>query len=104
MKDQVTYITPKVSTLLELVHVDTMSVKKGVYTARLGYFYTHGGTHEKFAAHIKESIPGAEIIESWNHWATFRGGASTANSSHWGVKFRIRALENKLPGVGKKVP
>lgn len=69
--------------------VDTLSQKNGVFTARVEFFYRHGQTSEDLANHIKRAIPNATIIDSGEVWKAFRGGATTANSSHWWVKFIV---------------
>lgn len=68
---------------------DTISKKSGIFTVRKSYFYTHGGTTQKIVNIVKSKIPSAKIIDSGDHWAAFRGGASVANQSHWYVKFTI---------------
>ena len=62
----------------------TMS-KDGVFTLRVGFFYTHGRTSEKLAAEIVAAVPGTEVIEhheAWNAWP---------KDSYWEVKFRLPA-------------
>ena len=73
--------------------VDTVSHKNGVFTVRREFFYTHGRTAASLAAAITKLIPGAVITDSGEVWKPFRGGASTANSSHWYVKFTITPKE-----------
>jgi hypothetical protein len=67
--------------------VDTVSHKNGVFTVRLGFFYRHGHTSAQLAETIMAAIPGAEVIDHWETWKDFKGGASIAAQSHWGAKF-----------------
>ena len=71
------------------VYVSTLSQRDGVFTVRKEYFYRHGYDEDKFAAAVLKAIPCAVIVDKGDHWAAFRGNASTARSSHWWVKFRI---------------
>ena len=73
----------------DLISVDTLSLKNGVFTARRGFFYTHGGSSEKLAARIQAALPQAVILDQGEVWKAFRGGASVANQSHWFVKFTL---------------
>jgi len=70
-------------------NADSISIRKGIYTVRRGYFYSSGGSAEKFAARVQAAFPNARILESGNHWTPFRGGAKLANSTHWFVKFTL---------------
>jgi hypothetical protein len=79
-----------------VLSVDGCSKHKGVFTARRGYFYTHGGTAEKFRDKIVEALPGANVIDYGDHYASFRGGASLSKQSHWWVKFTLDELPEEL--------
>lgn len=70
---------------------DSLSQSAGVWTARRGFFYTHGKTSADFVGRIKEALPEAEIVDSGTVDKPFRGGGSTAANSHWWVKFRVKA-------------
>ena len=52
-----------------------------------GFFYTMGGTAEKYAAMVQRAFPYANILDSGEVWKPFNGGASVARSSHWYVTF-----------------
>ncbi len=71
------------------VHFHSISKRKDVFTIRKTYFYTHGGSSEKFKDRVVAAIPNVKILEHFNNWAPFSGGSSVANSSHWCVKFSI---------------
>lgn len=82
--------------------------KAGNYVARLEFFYRNGGTADSFAACVLKAVPGAVILNKWETWKPFRGGASTANSSHWGVEFQVPAAaeaqqKSSLTGSGAAV-
>jgi hypothetical protein len=73
----------------EALGTGTVSRKSGVYTVRRGFFYTHGRTSQMLADHVLAVFPAATIIEHYEVWKPFRGGASVANNSHWCVKFTL---------------
>lgn len=64
--------------------------KKGNIVIRRGFFYKHKGTAEKFADEICKKLHNAgieyKVIDKGEHWASFRGGASLRNQSHWWVE------------------
>lgn len=72
-----------------LPNFDSYSVKGGVFTVRREFFYTHGVTAKHQVLSVKKHIPNAVIVDSGEVWKPFRGGATTANSSHWFVKFTV---------------
>jgi hypothetical protein len=79
-----------------VIGIDSLSKRGDVFTARLGYFYTHGKNAEDFATSVQERVQNylgigskVKIVDSGDHWAPFRGGASTAKSSHWWVRFKV---------------
>lgn len=71
----------------KLKDFDTYSVRKGIFTVRKEFYYPHGRHIDYFELKIKEAFPDAKIVDSAEIWKSFRGGASTADSSHWFVKF-----------------
>ena len=73
----------------EILNADTCSLKAGVYTARWGFFYRHGGSAEVKCNRVKAVFPAALIHDSGEVWKAFNGGASVANQSHWFVKFAL---------------
>jgi hypothetical protein len=77
------------STVREALHPDTLSCKSNVYTARWGFFYTHGRTAERYVDAVKKAFPEAVILGSGEVWKNFRGGASVAQQSHFYVKFSV---------------
>jgi len=49
--------TKQVKTALLLAGADKVTASKdGTFTARLGYFYTHGNTAAKFETHLRKSV------------------------------------------------
>ena len=77
----------------EKVGADTISKKEGVYTIRRSYFYSHGFDQNKFAEGVLRQFPNAKIIDSGNHYASFRGCDSVAKGSHFWVKFILNENE-----------
>lgn len=73
----------------EKLHPDTASYREGVFTIRDEFFYTHGRTAEHLVKQVLSQFPTAVIHDSGEVWKAFRGGASTAQSSHWFVKFSV---------------
>lgn len=71
------------------VYPDQLTLRSGIFTARWGYFYRHGRSASRYEDQIREVFPSAEIIDSGDHWAPFKGGASIHNSSHFYVKFKL---------------
>ena len=67
--------------------------KKGTFVARRTFFYRHGCNETMFQAQIEGRLKAAgltyQVVEAYEHWAPFNGGASVARSSHWGVEFTV---------------
>ena len=79
-----------VSALRAAKFIDSVGSKQnGDIIARRGFFYRNGKSSETFDAHVRNLLEQAglsdkyHIVESGEIWKPFRGGASTANSSHW---------------------
>lgn len=75
--------------LKEKTGVDTVSKKGDVYTVRKEFFYTGGKSATDLANRVLAAFPDAKIVDKGETWKPFKGGASTANSSHWWVKFTL---------------
>ncbi len=69
--------------------IDGCSIRNGVVTIRIGFFYTHGRTTQTWVDKVKESFPTATIVDSGEVWKPFKGGASLKAQSHWFVKFTV---------------
>ena len=80
-----------------MIHADSISKKGDIYTARRGFFYTHGGSSDAFAERIKNTFPNAVILDHGEQWRPFRGGATVAQGSHWWVKFKLVDSQGGLP-------
>jgi len=82
-------ITKEVKDLLAAgqVYPDSVSMRKGVVTIRRGFFYSMGGNSEKFRAKVDAALKDSKFktVDDGEQWASFRGGASVANSTHWWV-------------------
>ncbi len=76
-------------TVRSALYPDTASIKNGIFTVRWWFFYRSGGSAEKCTAQVKATFPTATILEAEEVWKPFRGGASTAQQSHWFVKFTV---------------
>lgn len=75
----------------------SVSVRKGVYTVRRGFFYRHDMDSQKLANTCEKAIPGCTIIDHGEVWKPFRGGAELRNSSHFWVKFTIAQTGSPQP-------
>lgn len=75
--------------LKDKLHMDTISIRKGIITVRRSFFYTHGVHVDTYVALVKAVCPDAFILDSGEVWANFRGGASIAQGSHYYVKFEL---------------
>lgn len=73
----------------ETLHASTCSLRAGVYTARWGFFYSHGRTAETAVQRVLATFPHAHVVDSGEVWKPFSGGAPTAKQSHWWVKFTL---------------
>jgi len=75
-----------------MIGIDTVSQKNGVFTARRSFFYKHGKDHMSFADAVADQLKSSgfkvSIIDSGEHDAPFRGGAPVAQQSHFWVRFR----------------
>lgn len=74
----------------DAIGADTLSFREGIFTARRGFFYSHGGSSNQFAEKIRNRIKNAVILDHGEVWKPFRGGAPVAKQSHWWVKFTTR--------------
>lgn len=74
---------------------DQVSKKKdGSFVARRGYFYRNGMNEIAFKERIVDVLTAAgvnfHIVEYYDHWASFNGGAALARSSHFAVVFTVQ--------------
>jgi hypothetical protein len=72
-------------------NVDSVGKNKvGGIVVRRGFFYRNGMSCEKFTAQVQALLTKAglefKIVRDGEHYAPFRGGATTAQSSHWYVE------------------
>lgn len=84
----------KIRTVLKELNPDTIGTKKnGAILCRWGYYYRHGKTDLAFAEAVKSKLDENDIdysdIDSGDHWTSFKGGASVANSSHFWVEIKL---------------
>ena len=76
--------------LRDAVYADSFGRDRaGDFVVRRGFYYRNGGTAERFRDQVAAQLESAGIkftvVNCGEHWAPFRGGASTRNSSHWYV-------------------
>ena len=78
--------------LNEVIVAEQISKKRdgsGHFIFREGYFYRHGNSLQRFADKIASQLNDQgfefEIIDQGDHWTSFNGSASVANSSHFWV-------------------
>ena len=82
----------KITTMKEIkekISADSYSRKGEIITVRDGFFYTLGKTTQNLIDKVLNAFPNANIIDSGEHWTSFRGGAPLNKSSHWFVKFSL---------------
>jgi hypothetical protein len=77
------------------IGADTLSKSGGHYIVRKQYFYRMGNSEENLKNNVLKVFPNAKIVEIGDHYASFRGGASVAASSHFWVKFDVTIEEIK---------
>lgn len=76
------------------LYPDTIGTKKGGnILCRWGYFYSHGKTSIQYVEKVTKLLDQHHIqhriVNNGDHWVAFRGGASTANQSHFYVEIKI---------------
>ena len=84
----------KLKDLKDKVSCDMISKKRnGNILFRQGFFYTGGVTAGQFKVRISDRLDALgvtyEVVEAYQTWKPFKGGASIANQSHWGCEVRI---------------
>lgn len=73
---------------------DQISRKQnGNFIARREFYYTYGRTAQPYVEFVQNALPTATIVSSGEVWKPFRGGAGSANSSHWYVEFTFKQEE-----------
>ena len=82
--------------------VDTILKKNDVYTIRQGFFYRMERSEEKLMANVLSVYPNAELIDSGEHYAAFRGGQTIAKGSHFWVKFKLNDVVEKKGDGGSQ--
>lgn len=71
---------------------DSVSKRRdGSIVIRRGFYYRHGVDAESYRIEVCKVLNKCDgmpyALKDWGeHWTTFRGGASIANSSHWFVE------------------
>jgi hypothetical protein len=80
-----------VSIVKDKVMADSVGKNKaGNVVVRKGYFYTQGKTVVDFEDRVVRAMSAAghpvRVVDRGTVWKPFRGGATTANQSHWWVE------------------
>lgn len=79
--------------ILGIVNPEALTKYRGVYTYRVGFYYTFGNDHRKVRDSITEALNKAGIdavvISSGEQFKPFRGGDTLKQGSHWWVNFQI---------------
>lgn len=82
-----------VTALEEIVSADNITKRNGIFTIRKGFFYTMGGSADKFRDSVEAELINHDIrfetIEADEVYKAFKGGAPIVKQSHWYVKVRI---------------
>jgi hypothetical protein len=71
---------------------DSVSKRRdGSIVIRRGFYYRHGQDAESYRIAVTKKLNACDgmpynLKDYGEHWTTFRGGASLANSSHWFVE------------------
>lgn len=97
MAKQAKNISEVTTTDLEknLIGVDQISKRNGIFTARRSYFYGLCESGESLVKRIQEQLPTAKIIDWGNHYvAKFIGGAPITKQSHYWVKFSLNSISS----------
>lgn len=61
----------KTQRIQDQIIADKCSLRKGIYTAKWFFFYSHGATAQSWANKVTNVFPKAEIISAnqrWNAW------------------------------------
>ena len=91
----VTTISPDIKRKIKSTSLgDKVTIKQdGTVEVLQSYFYRMGNTPTILAEKIKERLNKKDIkiviIKTWDHHASFRGGASIKAGSHFGVLFKV---------------
>ncbi|CAB4144040.1 hypothetical protein UFOVP466_18 [uncultured Caudovirales phage] len=80
--------TPTASQVSERIGGE-VTKRAGVFTYRRGFFYRNGVTSQDVVDMVKAAYPDAVVVDSGEVWRAFKGGASTAKSSHCWVTFTL---------------
>jgi hypothetical protein len=76
-----------------------LSKRKGIFTARRGFYYRNGGNATKWRDDISKALDSLgmeyEILDYSEVYLPFRGGAPVSKQSHWFVEFLITSIDSK---------
>lgn len=84
--------TKKAKNLLQN-HFRHVSSRHNLLTIRREYFYSHRLTTEKIKNRVSEILNGENIshniVEAYDQWKPFKGGAPVSKQSHFCIKVEI---------------
>lgn len=70
-----------------------LTLSKGVFTYRMGYYWRPSILPEDKANYLKDKLTKLNfkvtIIDSGDHFAAFRGGENTKKNSHYWIKMKV---------------
>ena len=84
----------EVRELLKGCNFHVISVRKGIYTVKTGFFYRNSLSPDVMKQKVLSKIPSATILDAGEHWHAFVGGAKpgSAQDSYMWVKFTIPTI------------
>ena len=79
---------------IEVVGADDYTSKRdGTLVFRKGFFYRNGCNSSNYANSVSKKLTEAGIphviLDDYEIWKVFKGGASVKNQSHWGVVVKL---------------
>jgi len=77
----------------------TIAKQDGTYEVRKSFFYTHGGSSEKWAEKVSNTLPGVRVVTSTEYWKAW------PKTSYWATLFEVidpEALVEFVHGVCEK--
>lgn len=81
---------------INLQEDDALSLSKGVFTLRHGYYWRPKlSSYEWFLPTIErlKTVYDVMLIDTGDHWAVFQGGEGIRKNSHYWAKFTCKPKE-----------
>ena len=67
-------------------HAEELTRRKGIWTFKKSYFYTHGQSASEVADKISEALPKAEVLSVYDKWNCYPARSSVE------VKFKMEEI------------